>query len=73
MVARDRHTKNGKAARERMGVAPERYARADRNVLPRGLVSIEPDAPEQVCNRSGESLIRIACCFAPVPSRIIVA
>ena len=48
MVARDRHTKNGKAARERMGVAPERYARADRNVLPRGLVSIEPDAPEQV-------------------------
>jgi hypothetical protein len=34
-------------ARERMGVALERYARADRNVVPRGSVSIEPDAPEQ--------------------------
>jgi hypothetical protein len=71
MVARARLTKTGKAARERMGVAPERYARADRNVLPRGLVSIELDAPEQVCNRSGESPHRLL--FRIVPSRIIVA
>jgi len=35
--------KNGKAARERMGVAPERYARAESNVVPRGPVSNEPD------------------------------
>ena len=44
MVACDWHTNTGKAARERMGVAPESYDRADRNVVPRGLVSIEPDA-----------------------------
>ncbi|MGH9676636.1 MAG: hypothetical protein ACRD36_06000 [Candidatus Acidiferrum sp.] len=59
MVAYDRHTNNGKAARERMDVALERSARAGGNVALRGLVSIEPDAPEKVCNRRGESLIRI--------------
>jgi hypothetical protein len=63
MVAYDRHTNNGKAARERIGVALERYTRAGGNVVPRGPVSIAPDAPEQVCNRCGESLIRIACRF----------
>jgi hypothetical protein len=55
-----------------MGVALERYARADRIVVPRGSVSIELDAPEQVCNRSSGSLIRIRLLFRIVPSRIIV-
>jgi len=73
MVACDRRTKHGETARQRMGVALERYARADRNVVPRGSVSIEPDAPEQVCNRSSGSLIRIRLLFRIVPSRIIVA
>jgi len=51
MEACDRHTENGEAARERMGIALEISARAERTVVARGAVLIEPDAPERICNR----------------------
>jgi hypothetical protein len=51
MVACDRCPKNGKAARERIGVELPSNACADSFVVPRESVSIELDVPEQVCNR----------------------